>query len=222
MNSGSGALTELTLEQCRRIDQTIVMEVSFAVENENWAFIDRIGMDHDAARLIHGMSNGTTSAMVRAVRGGIFALSSDNQRLTKLLTVIDQSTARTRQCRELVAHGATHRMCNELGFPATRSELLQIRRELGKDSRGKPPTLTDAQVRACLAYWRAIVHPERYDPIDLLIRTCDDVGVAAVSIWEFAGPQSKGFMTDIRQYGYGTPAHERPWVRVMFPRWKAP
>lgn len=222
MDRDNGGITELTLEQCRRIDQVIIMEVALAVENNNWAFIDRIGMDHDAARLIHGMSNGTTSAIVQAVRGGIFSLQTDNRRLTNLLNLVGNNATRVRQCRQLIDRGATREMCQQLGFAVTRAELAAIAEESGKSRRGRPPTMSPSKFDNCLTYWRSIRSPERHDPIDLLLQTCDHLDVHAISIWGFIGPQSAGFTTDVSTYGYDTPVQDRPWVRVMFPKWSAP
>jgi len=221
VRSRSGGVSERTLAAFGRIDTALVVEIALAyVENDD-AFLERIGVDRASAHRLHALDTGTAAAIARAMRGTAFRIRANEPALANLVGHVSRDSLRQAQAREIVKVGATEEMCHTLGFAISEADYDAVRRR-SRYPIGRPRKLTPRELESCERYWRAIEHPERFDPIEILISTCNQFGIRAASVWLSIGPAASGLAEPLARYSLHVPPGERPWVRLMFPQWADP
>ena len=112
-------------------------------------------------------------------------------------------------------------MVKDLGLVETCAAIdtIKYRAHQGrvKHKGGRPPTITDRQIRACTELWLLRVNPESVHPVRHIVQTAQYLNLPAVSIWKYLEEIAGDAFVPVE----AASCNEFPWIKYMFPKWAA-
>lgn len=204
---------DTTTMALKRIEEVVLLEAVHAYQSGNRELLEHLGVSRDAARALAAFDSEGIATFLVAGRGRVLGTAIDDTMLRNEIRLHEVASHHRRRCRRLMLLGASREVLAELGFRIGRDEYgraaLARKRKVGR-----PQKMTDEEAAAAQIYWNGLIEPERLEPIDHFIATCEYFSLSASTLWAYL---SQHPLAGRRETG-GLPVRNA-WIRVMFPRW---